>query len=183
MIRSSRKKKGSLRFSVDQEKLNELLLGVKKGDEESYNELVRIMKHKLMVLGVSKLADHQEAKDAVQIVYVHLVKRIGSYRNASNPFGWIYQIMRNVCRDLLRKRKKRKQAQQNAVGRFVCRNEEEIFLLNEILNSLEPEEKQFIFLRFWGGLTYREMADQLGLPLITVEREIKRILEKLKSLV
>ena len=61
MIRSSRKKKGSLRFSVDQEKLNELLLGVNKGDEESYNELVRIMTPKLMVLGVSILADYQEA--------------------------------------------------------------------------------------------------------------------------
>ena len=138
---------------------------------------------RMYAVALSLTCDGQEAEDAVQIAYVHLVKRIGSYRNASNPFGWIYQIMRNVCRDLLRKRKKRKQAQQKAVGRFVCRNEEEIFLLNEILNSLEPEEKQFIFLRFWGGLTYREMADQLGLPLITVEREIKRILEKLKSLV
>ena len=67
MIRSSRKKKGSLRFSVDQEKLNELLLGVLKGEEESYYELVRIMTPKLMVLGVSLRADYQEAEDAVQI--------------------------------------------------------------------------------------------------------------------
>jgi RNA polymerase sigma-70 factor (ECF subfamily) len=61
---------------------------------------------------------------------------------------------------------------------------DEALLREEIhtaLHNLPPAQRDVIELIFWGGLTRREVADRLNLPLGTVHTRLRLGMEKLRA--
>jgi RNA polymerase sigma-70 factor (ECF subfamily) len=54
-------------------------------------------------------------------------------------------------------------------------------MLREMMDDLPDEQKQVIVLGFFKGLTHREMAEQLQLPLGTVKTRARLALQKLRQ--
>jgi RNA polymerase sigma-70 factor (ECF subfamily) len=54
-------------------------------------------------------------------------------------------------------------------------------MLREMMDDLPEEQKQVIVLGFFKGLTHREMAEQLQLPLGTVKTRARLALQKLRQ--
>lgn len=64
------------------------------------------------------------------------------------------------------------------------RDEEQILnhiLLQQSLEKLEKQERQFIYLRYFGGKTQLEIGKEFGISQVQVSRLERRILAKLKS--
>ena len=54
-------------------------------------------------------------------------------------------------------------------------------MIGTALGRLSPEQRQAVNLSFFGGLTHREIAEQLGAPLGTVKTRIRQALIRLRD--
>jgi len=58
----------------------------------------------------------------------------------------------------------------------------ELIALGQCLNSLAPDDRRLIYLRYWKGLTQSETGKQTGMTQVQVSRREKRILEGLREM-
>ncbi len=113
----------------------------------------------------------EDAEDAVQEAAMKAYRAFARY-NPSCPFkGWWLAILRNCCRDLLRRRQARPATVtiertelpiQCAGASHQYRN------LREALDQLTEPHREILHLRYFGGCSYREIAATLDIPAGTV---------------
>ena len=78
-------------------------------NERYFAELYRRYGPKVYARCRTLLSDGEEAHDAVQEVFVRVLRKIGTFR-AEAAFGtWLYRIASNHCLDRLRRRKRRRE--------------------------------------------------------------------------
>ena len=53
--------------------------------------------------------------------------------------------------------------------------------LKEILNQLEPKEKQIIFLRYFEDKTQSDIAKKMGISQVQVSRIEKKVLSRIRQ--
>jgi len=179
-----------------------LVKQLKSGDQEAFNELVRLYSKKLYYLCLKILQNEGDAEDMVQNVFVKAFLNINKFEEKSSLSTWLYRITVNVCNDFLRKKKK-----ENLVPLYNTddddkeyelgiadekENVEETVLENErkkelhaAIGKLKPKHRELIVLRDLEGLSYEDIAKILKMNVGTVKSGINRaraaLLEKLKE--
>lgn len=113
----------------------------------------------------------EDAEDAVQETAVKAYQSFGRY-DPSRPFrGWWFAILRNCCRDLLRRRRSRPKmvAMENVeLPPKAAVPNDPYQDLREALDQLSETHREILQLRYFGGCSYREIAESLGIPAGTV---------------
>jgi RNA polymerase sigma-70 factor, ECF subfamily len=112
------------------------------------------------------LRDRQHAQDAVQEAALRGLERFRTF-DASRPFkGWWFAIVRNCCIDILRR---------TAVSRTQSVDELQLPQppgpdtadwenLAAAMASLSDQHREILRLRYFADLSYRELAEALGIP-------------------
>ena len=175
----------------------ELAERIKKGDMVAFDELVNLYAKKIINMSYSLLYDAEEAQDAAQEVFIKIYKNINSFRGESSVSTWIYRITRNVCCDILRKRKNTnvisldfedKEGHKNepqdlspTPSEVAEKNERDEFLRKSIA-SLDEVYKTVITLYDIEGLSYEEIAEVMKCPVGTVKSRIYRARDALRKL-
>jgi RNA polymerase sigma-70 factor (ECF subfamily) len=134
-----------------------------------------------------------EAEDVTQEIFLAIWNNAGSFDpTLSKPTTWIVALTRNKCIDRLRRLHRRSRvidesAEFDADGASTDgaeRGDEDNATLRTELRSalaaLPHDERRLLDLAFFGGLTQREVAVELGLPLGTVKARIRRGLLRLR---
>jgi RNA polymerase sigma-70 factor, ECF subfamily len=112
----------------------------------------------------------QDAEDALQEAAIKSFRALASYDPSRSFKAWWLAILRNCCRDLLRRRPSTAPldaaecapvARQN--GDSADRDD-----LHAALNRLSQTHREILELRYFGGCTYREIAGVLDIPEGTV---------------
>jgi RNA polymerase sigma-70 factor (ECF subfamily) len=133
--------------------------------------------------------DH-DAEDAVQEAYLRAFKYFGGFAGA-NGRAWILAIVRHACYDLLNRNRRPDSAPlddaaepADAAADYVAAAAEdpESLLLraadgrmvNELVAALPTGFREVIVLRELEDLSYREIADVVGIPVGTVMSRIAR---------
>jgi RNA polymerase sigma-70 factor (ECF subfamily) len=118
------------------------------------------------------LQHREDAEDALQDAALKGQLAFDSY-DRSRPFkGWWFAIVRNCCRDLLRKRRLRPatvaldQVESSAQPQDAPVDQEEA--LGVALKQLSPHHLEILQLRYFGDCSYREIALALDIPEGTV---------------
>lgn len=113
----------------------------------------------------------EDAEDAVQEAVIKAYQAFARY-DLSCPFkGWWLTILRNCCRDLLRRRQSRSATVAMECVELPARATWPSDLhrdLQEALDQLSESYREILHLRYFGGCSYREIADVLGIPTGTV---------------
>ncbi len=139
----------------------------------------------------------EEAKDLVQDTYLKALIYKDKFADASNVKAWLYTIMKNTFINKYRRSVKTRQIfTQSDDLTFVKPSisgsshipgaESEINLkhINSTIEKLEPEYK-VPFTRYYDGYKYKEIAEELVLPIGTVKNRIflarKRLMTELKE--
>ena len=83
----------------------ELIARFQKGDEQSYIELVKRYKDKLINFVFRLVSDRDQAEDIIQDTMLKLYTHKHYYKNIAKFSTWIYTIAGNFAKTELRKRK------------------------------------------------------------------------------
>lgn len=118
----------------------------------------------------SLLGSRQDAEDAVQQAALRAWERIGQYDEARPFKGWWFAILRNCCFDLMRGRRRTAASSLDGVDPPAPVEGEpfEWEAMDRALRRLSEAHREILRLKYFGGLSYDEMAETLGIPRGTV---------------
>jgi RNA polymerase sigma-70 factor (ECF subfamily) len=138
----------------------------------------------LCIYALHYLHDVEQVEDVVQDCFVRLLEATNEPQNSR---AWLYTAVRNRCIDLLR--------QHNPLLTDIQPKD-----LDGLISDDEAQERSFSEARLWeaidglpsrcreifllskrDGLTYREIAQRLGLSEKTVEHQVSKALKRLRG--
>ncbi len=137
------------------------------------------------------LNDHARAEEVVQEVFVRLWNEPNRYdpeRGTLRSFLLAHTHGRSVDMirsDVSRRTREEKEAREQADGGYDVAHEVWDMALaghvREAMESLQQGEREAIELAYFGGLTYKEVADRLDEPEGTVKSRIRSGLKRLRG--
>ena len=164
----------------------ESLLGrIAEGDRHAVELLYRCTAKNAYGFALSMLKNPADAEDVLHDCYMQILQRAHNYRSQGKPMAWILTIVKNLCRDTARRRRKTDALPDGdwiaelAEQRHLSGDER--LLLEECMNGLSDEERMIIVQHAVLGFRHQEIADDLGLPLSTVLSKYRRALLKLRT--
>ncbi len=143
------------------------------------------------------LGTREEAEDAVQDAYIRVVHPRTPQEMPHHPRGWIFRVLRNLCIDRLRTRSSRLRVVSEGVDiETIAQHQSdprtpESDLLNadaldrvaRAMDAMPQELSEALSLVVIEGLSYRETAGILGIPVGTVRSRLSRARESLRTMV
>ena len=132
------------------------------------------------------------AHDVTQEVFVRVLTRGGYDPSKGTPEVWVHMVAHNTAIDWLRRETahRRRLAQTGAIHSATFPVVEETVTarleanhLRVAVAQLPDVERAVVELAYFGGLSYRQVAQQLGLAEGTVKSRIRRALTRLAHLV
>ena len=157
-----------------------------------YSILYRKYAGKVYGKCLSILRNEDEAKDAVQDIFVKIMLNLGNFGEKSQFSTWIYSITYNFCIDLIRKRKKEKTlfsddiervpdvAEEDVPDEFM--REMDIKYLKQVLEELSTGDRIILLMKYQDELSIKEIADTIDKTESAVKMKIKRAKHKAKEL-
>lgn len=83
----------------------DILARIAAGDTRDFETLVRRHQDRLLALCERLLGNKEDARDAVQEVFLKAYRKAASYRPEAQVYTWLYRIAVNYCLNRLRRRK------------------------------------------------------------------------------
>jgi RNA polymerase sigma-70 factor (ECF subfamily) len=130
------------------------------------------------------------AEEITQDVFMRCWRNLDRYQPSQGTLAaWLLSITHNRAIDELRSRRG-KDARRELPGETLLLQSliepgyDEALLRSEVsaaLHELPAAQREVVELVFWGGLTRREIADQLQLPLGTVHTRLRLGMDKLRE--
>lgn len=171
----------------------ELLKQIAEGNEEALVTLYDRYGRLVYSLAYQVLQDHQLAEEVTQDVFTRVWQAAKSFDPKKSRFTtWLTSITRNRAIDILRRRRVRGltgpgEAELNtAITRADERLSPEYHLealaVREALRQLPPDQRQVVELAYFNGMTQREIAEHLQIPLGTVKTRMRLAMMKLRQL-
>jgi RNA polymerase sigma-70 factor (ECF subfamily) len=117
------------------------------------------------------LGNAAEAADVTQKVFVHAIRGLDRLRGVDDPRRWLIGIARHRCLDHARSARRAPELVDTATlcriagASFIaepCEDPRMLQLLGECLARLHAHDRTLIELRFYKGLPFKEIAQQLG---------------------
>jgi len=178
-----------------------ILERVAQGDVESFAVLVARHEQRLLALCQRMLQDAEEARDAAQEVLLKAFRKAGSYRPKGQVYTWLYRIAVNHCLNRLRRRKIVRFVSFGELDRPGEAGEEnapayepsaegpdpEAQLASrrrwrrtrELIDQLPPGQRNVLILAKFEGLSYRRIAEVMGITESAVESRLFRAMRRL----
>jgi RNA polymerase sigma-70 factor, ECF subfamily len=138
--------------------------------ERGYQELLEPLLRHASGYARSIVRSRHDAEDAVQQAALRGLERIATY-DSNRPFkAWWFAILRNCCIDIVRTRNAEPivDASRYDSADDSGANVVEWELIANAMDALTLEHRDILRLRYFAGMSYRELADVLEIPQGTV---------------
>jgi RNA polymerase sigma-70 factor (ECF subfamily) len=170
------------------------------GDVAAFEPLVEKYRQRVWRLAYNVLRDREEAWDVAQEAFIKAYQALPSFRGQSAFYTWLYRITMNVAADRARSRA----AQGRAFGTERVPEEdwervitdpnpaeaspadaasrrEERQKIMRALDQLSEDHRRIIMLGDLEGLSYREIAETLEIPMGTVMSRLHNARKRLRD--
>ncbi len=159
------------------------------GDDEALGELARRYEGLLLGLCTGMLGDRALAMEAVQETWLRVIRHSRTYDGRASVKTWVYQIAMNRCRDLGRSRSASKKRERVHHDRLQDEKKAHVIptaspvdpRLEAAVGALEEHQRETVILCYHRGLTHRQAAEVLGVPMGTIKSRLNKALEKLRE--
>lgn len=177
-----------------------LIRAAQGGDQDAFEHLVRQYDQSVLKLAYSLLRSAEDAQDIYQEAFLRVHKNLHQFRFDCSFHTWLYRIVTNLCLDLLRKRKVRKEEAtvvdtsdgekdraalaadirgdgdpQRALVSGQLRGR-----IREVLDGLTPRERMVFELRHYEGLRLRAIGEMLGTSEEAAKNCLFRVTQKMR---
>jgi RNA polymerase sigma-70 factor (ECF subfamily) len=167
---------------------NQLVQEIQAGRTDLFAELVERNQSRVYAVAYSILGDRQAARDIAQETFVVAYRRLETFRGESQLWSWLYTVTRRLALHELRRVYRRPDltldepighdeggttrlemvesdlegAQERVERDDVSRR------VREALRALGDKHREILVLRHFEDLSYKEIAERLGIPEGTV---------------
>ncbi|HET6441179.1 MAG TPA: sigma-70 family RNA polymerase sigma factor [Phycisphaerae bacterium] len=146
------------------------------GDQDAFGGIVRKYAGAASGAAYLMLGCREEALDASQEAFVRAWRHIRRFQPGTRFYPWYARILRNVCISRLRSRSRRRTvalaadppARSDADPEILVERSERERRVWQAIFALPLAHREIISLAHFQGLSYKEMAEALGIPIGTV---------------
>lgn len=162
------------------------------GDATAFRRLVERYASRILAVVGQLISDRGEAEDVTQEVFFKVYRKLGSFRQESSFYTWLYRVAINAATDR-RKRRRRDtlhcgdEAARLAVSETTAPSDDPLGreeLAREVraaVADLPDKYRTILLLREFDGLAYEDIAAALGCSLGTVESRLFRARARLRE--
>ena len=170
---------------------------VRGGDVAAFEPLVEKYRQRVYRLAYNVLRNSEDAWDVAQEAFIKAYQALPGFRGQSAFYTWLFRIVMNVAHDKVRQRG----AQGRAFGTERVTEEEwertmpdpgeepdaaaaraeERARITRALDALPEHHRAIIMLSDLEGLSYREIADVLNIPMGTVMSRLHHARKRLRA--
>ena len=160
----------------------ELISRAQKGDDEAFLSLFQTYENDMYRMAFMYVKNQEDALDVVQETAYRAFKNIQTLRDPRYFKTWLIKITMSCATDVLRKNKKIVYLNQDYAEWLGSEGEDlpTVLTIKQILETLDEQEKNIVFLKYYNDLTFKDISELLELPLGTVKTVLYRALEKLR---
>ncbi len=165
-----------------------------KKKKEEFALLMKLNMRRAYYTALLLLGSHDDAMEISQQAFVNAYHHFAKFDVNKNFFTWYYKILRNLCFNYKRDKKKNMnielfELEINSVNNKV-QAEVELKDLHKILEAalfkLKKSDREILVLKEIENYTYKEIAEMLDIPIGSVMSKLfyarKRLAKKMKGL-
>ena len=173
--------------------IDSLAKDAQKGDHQAFREMYVQSYDKLIQYGRALDYDKNLIHDTIQDLFIWLIKHPEKIQGINNVHTYLFKCLRQNMHTYLKRRKKKEEnaekyhksfsQEANAESKLIHAENLDLqstWLVSQ-LNQLPPKQKEVIYLRFYEGLSYDEMADILSVSNQVVRNSVFRAIKKLRK--
>lgn len=175
----------------------ELMKRIQARDADALEELYELYHRLLFGMVLSIVKKREEAEDMLQEIFVKIWNKAESFDpERGNAYSWIVTLARNQAIDRIRSKGYKSQEKQSVSihqplfsleGDKHDPMETTIFsdraeLVKKALGQIPEAQSEVIKIAYYRGMTQREIADYLDIPLGTVKTRTRQGMMKLKNI-
>ncbi len=154
---------------------------------EEVQRLLAGLVPRLRRFGVALTGSRADADDLVQMACERALQRSEQLRDHARIDGWLYGIMRHLWIDEIRARRVRRHAGLDEAGEIAGATgagAEGVVMLGTVrrcLQAMSADHRTILILVCVDGLSYREAAEVLAIPIGTVMSRLARARQELHT--
>ena len=156
----------------------QIVNGMRAGQSDALEDLVRISSRRLFRLCVSQLLNEADAEEAVQDAYVNAKNGIHKLKDANKLMAWLSRIAINACHSLRKKRPPIMQPEDTLAAvedrdpspAELASQHETGALMRRALDRLNDGQREVIGLHYFLGMKHTEIATLLDIKPTTVRQ-------------
>ncbi|MEE4273954.1 MAG: sigma-70 family RNA polymerase sigma factor [Thermoanaerobaculales bacterium] len=157
----------------------------REGDEDAWSVLVNTTLRPIYRLCASYAPTAAEAEELTQEVYFKLWENLHRYNTGSNFMAWAWRVAKNLIIDSYRRGRREREAawlDPEILDRLPGSDDpheqterrQRLRLVATALRRIDEDLASLVIMRDFAGMSYREIAEALELPLGTVKSRLNR---------
>lgn len=178
---------------------HELLNTYISGNEDSINVLLNRHHKRILDYIYMMVKNRDVADDIFQETLIKVVRFVqeGRYTENGKFLSWVLRIAHNQVIDYFRQKKQRNNVSEGDAGYDILNNQkfsdhtvEEKLITNQIetdvrklIDFLPPEQKEVVLMRYYMGLSFKEIAEQTDVSINTALGRMRYALINLRKLI
>ncbi|MCF6269194.1 MAG: RNA polymerase sigma factor [Melioribacteraceae bacterium] len=149
----------------------------------SLPELYEKYSNDIFKYSFSILKNNDEAKDAVQEVFVKYIESESTFQRNSSYKTWLLVLTRNYCYNRIKSKGfKNFNFEEQVINKTYEVDYDTEISIKEALLQLNSEDNELIFLREYESYSYKEIAEHTDQSLENVKIKIFRARKKLREI-
>jgi RNA polymerase sigma-70 factor (ECF subfamily) len=174
------------------------------GSDDAFNTLVWRWQKIIFNFAWRDLGNRDEAHDVAQQVFIRVYRNLHKLKDRDRFSTWIYQIAANLCRDVIKQRRRRQvlslESMQESGSAELAANDAFTLmpegdqhpdrivsrsqlrdLLEKALQEIPEEQRIVVVMKEYQNLKFTEIAEILGAPVNTIKSRLYYGLNALKK--
>ena len=147
------------------------------GDRDAFAQLVEARLDRTFRTACAMLDNEADARDVVQDAFIAVWRELPRLRDLARFDAWLNQIVRNRCRDVLRRRSRAREIMLDDHDSSLPDATDalaETASLNAAFDRLPADQRQLLVLHHLHHLPVGDLAAQLAIPVGTVKWRLHR---------
>lgn len=157
-----------------------LVKKAKQGDAKAFIELCENYQQVMYNSAYKILLNNHDVADCMQETEIKAWQKIRQLKNESSFNTWLFSIMLNLAKDIIKKREVSVEFEEQFAGTTAYHYDESD--LTQALNYLSEIYRTPLVLHYYAGFKIKEIAEQLEVSENTVKTRLARGRAKLKLL-